>query len=958
MRPEFTFRFDGREVQARPGDSIAAALEVAGMRVLGRSRAGRPRGVFCGMGACQDCMVRVDGRLSQRACMTEAAPGMEVVPQVDGATAPGPAAGDAPAAERVDCDVAIVGAGPAGLSAAVVAAGAGLRVVVLDERGEPGGQYFKPRSPGFRGRHAPDGQHAGGDALRREAAASGAVLRCGETIWFARRSSGGEGDGFEVRSVGPEGQVRLTSRAVILATGATERPAMVPGWTLPGVMTIGAAQTLARRYGAAPGGRMLIAGNGPLGLQLAVELLALGADVAAVAERAPSRPLAMLRAGLADPRLGRDGLTMLARLRWAQVPVLWGWQVRRVNGDGRAEAAVIEDGQGRSRTVAAETVAMGDGFMPQAELARLLGVPVARDGHGMAAPERDDDGTTAVPGLWVGGDAGGLGGAQAAMGQGRLAGAAAARHLGRTVSEAPADRRGLARAGRFQAALWRAYAAPARATPHGETVLCRCEQVTAATIERAVAAGARDPGAVKRATRCGMGRCQGRLCTEPLVRLLEEAGNEIPPEALFAPQVPARTVPVAPLLVEKGEWGGHRESSPSARPAARPSEPLSIDRADLVVVGAGVTGIAAALHAARRGARIVCLDRGRVNGEASGGNAGSLHLQLLSWDFGAKAFADGSAALATLPLQKEAIALWCTLEAELGADFEMRMTGGLMVAEDERQMSFLRRKAEAEARVGIETEVVGAAEIRSLVPAISERMVAGAWCPGEGKINPLTATAALAEAARAAGAVIEELAPATAIRAEDGGYRVETPRGVVATQRVVLASGGWSAGLARQLGVAVPVRGAPLQMIVTETAPPLVPCLLAHADRHLTMKQTDAGTLLIGGAWTARTGPSGQPEILPESLEGNLWVAARTVPAVAGLSLVRSWAAMNIDIDGAPLLSSLPGHPGVVVAATANGYTLGPLMGREAAEVALCGRLRADLAPFTLDRFAKQKEDV
>ena len=154
------------------------------------------------------------------------------------------------------------------------------------------------------------------------------------------------------------------------------------------------------------------------------------------------------------------------------------------------------------------------------------------------------------------------------------------------------------------------------------------------------------------------------------------------------------------------------------------------------------------------------------------------------------------------------------------------------------------------------------------------------------------------------------------------------------------------------LDVEVPVRGAPLQMIVTETAPPLVPCLLAHADRHLTMKQTEIGTLLIGGAWTASVGPAGQPQVLPESLEGNLWVAARTVPAVAGLSLLRSWAAMNIDIDGAPLLSPLPGHP-----ARGRGrhrerlYARARSIGREAAGDALTGRLRHDLQPFTLDRF-------
>ena len=273
---------------------------------------------------------------------------------------------------------------------------------------------------------------------------------------------------------------------------------------------------------------------------------------------------------------------------------------------------------------------------------------------------------------------------------------------------------------------------------------------------------------------------------------------------------------------------------------------------------------------------------GRVGVEASSGNAGSLRLQLLSWDFRQKTFADGSAALRTLPLQKESIALWRTLEEEIGADFKMRMTGGLMVAEDE-------------ARFSIKAEAIGRDDVRALVPAISERMVAGAWCPGEGKINPLIATAALV-----AGTQIEELAPITAICAGDTRYVLETPRGSVVAEQVVLAAGSWSVGLAKMLGAAVLIRGAPLQMIVTETPPPLVPCLLAHADRHLTMKQTEAGTLLIGGAWTARVGPDGQPQVLPESLEGNLWVAARTVPAVAGLSVTRSWAAMNIDIDGAP----------------------------------------------------------
>jgi glycine/D-amino acid oxidase-like deaminating enzyme len=154
------------------------------------------------------------------------------------------------------------------------------------------------------------------------------------------------------------------------------------------------------------------------------------------------------------------------------------------------------------------------------------------------------------------------------------------------------------------------------------------------------------------------------------------------------------------------------------------------------------------------------------------------------------------------------------------------------------------------------------------------------------------------------------------------------------------------------LGLSLPVRGAPLQMIVTEAAPPIAPCMLAHADRHLTMKQAEAGNLILGGAWTAATDPAtGRSRTLSDSIEGNLWVAERVAPAVAGLHMLRTWAAMNVDIDGAPLLSAMPGLPGAVVAATANGYTLGPLMGFRAAEMAAGHAVPQALARFSLARF-------
>jgi glycine/D-amino acid oxidase-like deaminating enzyme/bacterioferritin-associated ferredoxin len=952
----FTFTFDGRTCSAAPGDSIAAALAAAGQGALGHRRSGAPRGVFCGMGVCHDCLVTVDGRRGARACVVKVAPDMDVRSENDIAFSPGTMPPPPPTEEVAEVEIAVIGAGPAGLAAAIQAAGAGASVLVLDDRDDPGGQYFKPRSDGCRMALAPDRQHRRGAALRAEARCSGARIVTGHSVWFARRTEAG----FDLRSLGPLGGLRVRSKVVILAVGAHERPAMVPGWTLPGVMTIGAAQTLARRYGVAPGRQVLIAGHGPLGLQLAAELLALGTRPVALAERGrPGFGASALSALTAAPRLMGDGARYRLGVLRSGIPVMTGWEVAEIHGAEQVSGAVLRQiATGRSRTVDCDAVAAGDGFAPQIELARLLGVPVTADPEtGEIRPVRDDAGRSPVPGVWIAGDAGGLGGAEIALCQGRLSAQDALAHVGHPVTHrGDADLRGLARGRRFQSALWSMFKAPSRATPTGDTVLCRCEEVTAATARAAIAAGARDPATLKRETRVGMGRCQGRYCLPQVLRLLNEAGQSVVPEALFAPQIPARPVTLGALALEKPEWGGHRQSSPSVRPNRDPDAPLSVAAADLVVIGGGITGVTAALFAARSGASVLCLDRGQVNGEASGGNAGSLHLQLLSWDFGGKAVGDGSLQLRTLPLQKESIALWRDLERELGADFEMAVTGGLMVAEDPGQIAFLEAKAAAEARVGIHTEVIDGARVRRIAPAVSDAVIAAAWCPGEGKINPLAATPHLARAARAAGAVIEEHAPVRGIARDGKDYVIDTARGRVTASRILIAAGGWTAAIARMLGCSVPIRGAPLQMVVTAPAPPLVPCLLAHAGRHLTMKQTAAGSVIIGGAWPAATGAAGQPEILPDSLEGNLWVAARTVPQTASLHVIRSWAAMNIDIDGAPLIGPLPGAPGVTIAATANGFTLGPLMGREAAAAALSGRLRQDLGDFTMTRFTQATE--
>ena len=967
--PGLTITFDGRPLTAMAGETVAATLLAYGEAAQCTGRDGAPRGVFCGMGVCHDCLVTVDGRLSQRACMTKVREGMRIERQPAGKLPLARAFADlAPVPDRpaapLSVDLVVVGAGPGGLAAAEAAACAGAKVLVVDERPASGGQFYKqPASEAAAPPGGPDRQSRDGAALIARVHALGVDLRAETMVWGAFRDADGT---LELATLHDGAAAQLHPRLLVVATGAYERPVVVPGWTLPGVMTTGACQTLVRSYGVAPGRRILVAGNGPLNLQVAMELARGGATVVAVAEAAPApwlRPALALALAGAGPTLALQGMKAVTVLRRAGVPIYWGHRLRRIDGDGRAERAVLgpiaADGSlidGRDIALDVDAVCTGDGFWPASELPRLLGCRHRPVTEGSPHPEVDrrDDGATSLADVFVVGEAGGFGGALIAMAQGALAGAEIARRLELSVvAKAASVCRGLTRHRRFQRALWRLFAAPdaGLAQADGHTPICRCEAVTLAELRRVVAEHqVVDVPTLKRLTRAGMGRCQGRYCAPRLQELIDQ---DAPASELGfpVPQAPLRPVPLAALAMEKPEWGGHKRALLPDQ-LADATEPLPVMEAATVVIGAGIVGVSTALFLARAGHDVVVLDRGQPNAGASGGNAGSLHAQLLSFDYGDKAEAGGTPAARTLPLQRASIDLWQTLERELGADFEIKITGGVMVAETERDLAFLAAKTKLERLQGIDCEVIDAAKLRRLEPALDERFVGAAYCPLEGKINPLVATQGILDAALAAGARVIAEAEVRAISTNGKGFVIETQRGVVRAGRVVNATGAFASRTGQMVGAAVPVFGAPLQMIVTEAAEPLVSCLVAHADRHLTLKQAGNGNFIIGGGWTAGLDPvHHHPRPLRESLEGNLWVAQHVLPALRQLNVLRSWAAMNINIDGAPILGEHPAVPGFFNTVTSNGYTLGPIMGLTTAELILRGRAERDIAAFFITRF-------
>jgi thioredoxin reductase len=411
-------------------------------------------------------------------------------------------------------DVAVVGAGPAGLAAALAAGDLGCEVTLIDAGSGLGGQLYRPGLL-FPGRG--QDQHAATEQLPPRLARIRQVRQVRHLAATSAGPARRDHDGVVTLWVGGlEGGAETTVevRAVVLATGASELVLPFPGWDLPGVTTAGAAQALLKSQGVTVGRRVLVGGSGPLLLPVAAGLAEAGVHVVAVLEAAFG--------GSADEATG-----YAARLARLGVPVHTGYAVVACQGAGRVERAVIArldrdwrpvPGGQREETVDAVHVSFG--FSPALELPRALGcaeVPLAS--RPAAAVACDTDQATSVPGVFAAGQVTGAAGAEVSELEGYLAGTSAARYLGRVPPDAYAERTRTLRARLDDA---RRRAAPLDAAdplppgwlewPDAGTVVCRCQETRWSEIDAAVAAGARTVPAVQEATRCGTGYCQGRVC--------------------------------------------------------------------------------------------------------------------------------------------------------------------------------------------------------------------------------------------------------------------------------------------------------------------------------------------------------------------------------------------------------------------------------------------------------------
>ncbi|TXS07306.1 FAD-dependent oxidoreductase [Streptomyces sp. col6] len=427
-------------------------------------------------------------------------------------------------------EVAVVGAGPAGLAAAVTAADAGLDVLLLDAADAPGGQYYRAPAPGL-GAARPEALHHGWKTftaltarLARHRDAGRLRHLTGHQVWAVTRT----GEDHTLHALtGPDGRegVTLRARRLVLATGAVERQLPFPGWTLPGVVGAAGAQAMLKSGLVLPGRRVVVAGSGPLLQAVALSLARAGARVPALVEAAGYAAYARAPQVLAaNPDRLAEGVRHRAGLARYGVRMLAHRAVTAVHGTERVEGVTVSrldrawrPVPGTGRRIDCDALAVGHGLVPQLDLALGLGCATRTDADGSAVLERDEDLRTTVPGVWAAGETGGIGGVRIALAEGESAALS-------VIAEArggwpPARAAGLRRRRRrmrgFAALMgtvhrpgpgWTEWLAP-------DTEVCRCEEVTAGTIRTAVdELGAGDSRTAKLLTRAGMGWCQGRTC--------------------------------------------------------------------------------------------------------------------------------------------------------------------------------------------------------------------------------------------------------------------------------------------------------------------------------------------------------------------------------------------------------------------------------------------------------------
>lgn len=437
---------------------------------------------------------------------------------------------------KTSAQIAVIGAGPAGLSAAVEAAGRGAEVVLFDEQAAPGGQIYRAiESASAAQKDVLGKSYNRGEALARALRSAKIDYRPGTTIWqlTAEREIGFSRDGAAAL---------LTAEQVILATGALERPFPIPGWTLPGVATAGAAQILLKASGLVTEGAVF-AGSGPLLYLVVSQYLRAGIRPMALIDTTPRSnrwpALKQIAGALKRWDLLVEGAGWMREIRQSGMRMERAASDLKIEGAEQAEAITFLDGHGQRQRLACERVFLHQGVVPNVNLAMAAGCRHHWNDRQLCwLPKTDSWFESSLPGIAIVGDGAGIAGAIAAESAGRVAALGALHRLGILDATEAARHSEESRAARAKEQLIRPFLdlwfRPSdghRIPADPDTVICRCEEVTAGELRKGIALGAPGPNQLKAFCRAGMGPCQGRLCGLTVTEMIAAETGE-PPEVV------------------------------------------------------------------------------------------------------------------------------------------------------------------------------------------------------------------------------------------------------------------------------------------------------------------------------------------------------------------------------------------------------------------------------------------
>ena len=368
-----------------------------------------------------------------------------------------------------------------------------------------------------------------------------------------------------------------------------------------------------------------------------------------------------------------------------------------------------------------------------------------------------------------------------------------------------------------------------------------------------------------------------------------------------------------------------------------------MEKTDILVIGAGIMGLAASFFLSEENSNVTLIDRSFIGREASGATAGTMSFQ--------------NKELSLIPFVQEGMHIWRLFHEKLGDEIEFRQPGGFRIAENKEELSALQDSVKMQRKAGLDVVFLRGEELKKIAPYLGPSVIAASYYDKDGRSNPLTTCLALARAVSKNGAKVIENEIVEGIQVENTRrFVVRTSKRMFRTSCILNAAGVWSKDIFKMIGLDFPITLDPMQAMVTEPSPPILDHIITHVRGNLTLKQVDSGNLVIGGGWKGQGDEKRNiKKLLYESMKGNIQSALRAVPALSGINMMRCWVGLEGRTpDKMPLLGELRSLPGFFTSTCVKGgWTLGPILGKLVAEAILGKKPSMPIEHFHPGRFIK-----